>query len=161
MSEIASPPRWLYHEVMVGWHLHSDDNFACRKEWAARLDALRAIREQFPGGPVWLWNLRIRILQFLVARYGHDQNVETEKRDSAAFGETNDSANDSEWRWSGISLPPVARAGIENPPRTREELATKLLQISDGLDACRSSTWQRPPVETIWTWWRDVYACSR
>ena len=40
------------------------------QEWQTRLANLRQLVAAEARGPAWLWSIRIRILEYLVARYG-------------------------------------------------------------------------------------------
>ena len=134
--------------------------------WSARLEKLQAIREQHPEGPTWLWNMRIRILTFLVSRYA--TRAADELRHEAAQPESVDvdAANDfdptdqSEWSLPIVRYFRSPNLG-EHPPRTRETLSAVLDKISDENDSSRSLTGRRPPLDSVWTWWRETYAASR
>ena len=41
-----------------------------RQEWSIRLAHLNGLVQAGVRGPVWLWRIRIRILSYLLTRYG-------------------------------------------------------------------------------------------
>jgi hypothetical protein len=142
----------------------------CEDLWSTRLEKLQTIRDQHADGPVWLWNMRIRILTYLVSRYSHsagDQfQIRSDRARDAKFtsppiGMNFGSDEPSEWSLPIIRYSRSSDLGIERPPRSAESFSAALDKISDENDAVRSIAWRRPPCDTVWSWWRETYAARK
>jgi hypothetical protein len=139
---------------------------SCEDLWASRVEKLQSLREQHPDGPVWLWNIRIRILSFLISRYSHsapdttqekshDEGREILRHDPIGCDEH------SEWTLPIVFNARGSNVGIERAPRDAACFSSVLGNITDENDSIRLLTWRRPPVEAVWNWWRDTYAAKQ
>lgn len=108
------------------------------EEWNARLLALRALIETEPAGPVWLWRIQIRILEYLVARYA-GRGLLVAPRTAPAR-----------------STRPLAWPAVPHPPRDIGSLAPLLLDLVQINDERRAGEPAPPDLEEAWNWWRSL-----
>ncbi len=125
------------------------------RDWSIRLAGLRALIHTEPQGPVWFWKIRIRILDYLVSRYGDQPAPQAEpaagdaETDAASGGDTLPGPGPLSLLWN---------AGITHPPRP-------LSAIRPVLEDLRTLNDQRyevmsPSPEVAWMWWRSTW-CLR
>lgn len=125
------------------------------RDWSIRLAGLRSLIHTEPQGPVWLWMIRIRILNYLVSRYGDQPAPQAEP---AGDDEDTDTAG------GGDTLPDpglvaiLPDAGITHPPRP----LSSIRPVLEDLRTLNDQRYEviRPPPEVAWMWWRSTW-CLR
>ncbi len=125
------------------------------RDWFFRLADLRSLIRTQPQGPVWLWMIRIRILNYLVSRYGDQPAPQAEP---AAGDAEPYAASGGDTLPGPGSLSLLWNAGIAHPPRP-------LSAIRPVLEDLRTLNDQRyevmsPSPEVAWMWWRSTW-CLR
>ncbi len=125
------------------------------RDWSIRLAGLRSLIRAQPQGPVWLWMIRIRILNYLVSRYG-DQPVP--QAEPAAGDAETDAASGGDTLPGPGPLSLLWNAGITHPPRPLSSLRPTLEDLQTINDERREV--MSPPPEVTWTWWRSTW-CLR
>ncbi len=132
-----------------------------KREWSSRLAHLTGLVEAGAGGPTWLWRIRIRILRYLLARYGEPGEPappELEAKRRNAEGDA----------FPGPAEPPLPvvigtslpLAGVDHPPKPGAVITPILKDIHDANVDLRSARWQDPPPDQVWIWWRSQW-CRR
>jgi hypothetical protein len=132
-----------------------------KREWSSRLAHLTGLVEAGARGPAWLWRIRIRILRYLLARYGEPgeaaaPELEAGRRD----------AGDTAFPGPAEPPPPVVigtlrpPVGVEHPPKPGAVITPILKDIHDVNVDLRIARWQDPPPDQVWTWWRSQW-CGR
>jgi hypothetical protein len=132
-----------------------------QREWSRRLAHLTGLVEAGARGPAWLWRIRIRILSYLLARYGEPQ----EPAPSAFEAERMDTGDDAFPGFTEPALPIVTGtrlppAGVEHPPKPGSVITPILEDIHEVNADLRAARWQDPPPDLAWTWWRSTW-CLR
>jgi hypothetical protein len=132
-----------------------------KREWSSRLARLTRLVEAAAPGPTWLWRIRIRILSYLLARYGEPvepgrPELEAGRQDAedGAFPAPREPAPPVVME---TTLPPVA---VAHPPRRGDVILPVLEEIHEVNDALWIARWQEPPPDLVWTWWRSAW-CRR
>ena len=128
------------------------------RDWLIRLATLEYLVEAEPGGPIWLWKIRIRIIRYLLARYGTASTHEIEI--DIRLPQPGD---------SDPSIPPPAdpTAGVaptvlvDHPPKLASAIAPILDDIRLVNDDRREVESYRVIPEVVWTWWRDEWCARR
>ena len=131
-----------------------------RQEWSSQLAHLTGLVEAGARGPTWLWRIRIRILSYLLARYGEPR--------ARPPGEIEADRQDAEDGFPAPSepSPPVFIAtmrspvGVEHPPKPGTVITPILADIHEVNTDLRFARWQDPPPDQVWTWWQSVW-CRR
>jgi hypothetical protein len=140
------------------------------ENWNQRLARLqRQIAEQ-PDGPVWLWSIRVRILQFIAARHGPDVRLEESPSDSntslglRAWTREIDGAQDEAEDMVGPALPwhlnsaaVFSTAAI--PPRCSSAMNPALANLQHINDSNRMRIDRGAQMQDVWLWWRDQWCC--
>ncbi len=125
------------------------------RDWSIRLAGLRALIHTEPQGPVWLWKIRIRILGYLVSRYGDQPAPPADpvsgeaETDAAGGGDTLPGPGPLSLLWN---------AGITHPPRPLSEIRLVVEDLRTLNDERREV--ESPPPEVTWMWWRSTW-CLR
>jgi hypothetical protein len=135
-----------------------------KEGWEERLARLRRCIAERPDGPVWLWTIRIRILEFVSAR--HQKEVEPPAaglRDLSVPGAvgTLDEADRSVEDTLGPAMPwhaaPLAISAF--PPRMRHMINPVLERLQNVNDANRTRLDRGAPLQDVWLWWREEWCC--
>ena len=117
------------------------------QQWTQRLMALEEERSSRPIDERWLIGIRIKILRYLIARYG--ESVVVPVRD---FTETKE-------RTGGESS--VARSAAASPieclPRRGETMTPALDDIQEANRI--ANPWRDP--EQVWSWWATHWVGAR
>ena len=109
-----------------------------------------------PQGPVWLWKIRIRILNYLVSRYGDQRAPQAEPAgddagtDTAGGGDTLAGPGPLSLLWN---------AGVTHPPRPLSAIRPVLEDLQTLNDQRYEA--MSPTPEVAWTWWRSQWCVSR
>ncbi len=87
-----------------------------KQEWSSQLAHLTGLVEAGARGPTWLWRIRIRILSYLLARYGQLRGavpweIEADEQDAEAGFPA--PPEPSPPVFIATTRPPV---GVEHPP---------------------------------------------
>lgn len=128
------------------------------REWSHRLARLRSLVAAGAEGPAWLWRIRIRVLTYLLARYGEPDGPES----SGEPGETADGAG----ALPPEPAPPVSAGyrlrlvAADHPPRAGAAISPVLDEIHEVNTGLRAARWEDPPPEQVWAWWRAAW-CRR
>ena len=131
-----------------------------KRGWSSRLAHLNGLVEAGARGPTWLWRIRIRILSYLLARYGELRGaapweIETQEQDTEdGFPAP---PEPSPPVYFVTTRPPV---GVEHPPKPGAVITPILADIHQVNTDLRFARWQDPPPEQVWTWWQSVW-CRR
>ncbi|MHC4963351.1 MAG: hypothetical protein ACYTGE_00415 [Planctomycetota bacterium] len=126
-----------------------------KREWSSRLGRLTGLVEAGERGPAWLWRIRIRILSYLLARYGEpgepgppEPSLPEPSPPELAPPEPSPPV------FVATSGPPV---GVEHPPKPGAVITPILDDIHEANDFVRMARGQDPPPELAWTWWRTAW----
>ncbi len=125
------------------------------REWLLHLATLEHLLEAELGGPTWLWRIRIRILKYMLGRYGPEPTQQIE-RDLGPPEETRPAQ--SYEPTLPAPLPTVLRPiAAEHPPKPASTLTPILddIQLVNEERRAVNSSWALP--EAAWTWWRDEW----
>ena len=141
-----------------------------------RLARLRRHVSAHPDGPTWLWEMRIRILEYLVSRYEREPSAARSRRDvndarerdriadALGFAMLDTVEEDLSERTLAMSarLSSVAMGIVdaERPLRARVDFSPKLESLSERNEESRFASGINPPVDAVWEWWRDT-CCVR
>jgi hypothetical protein len=127
-----------------------------KREWASHLAHLTGLVEAGARGPTWLWRIRIRILSYLLARYGEPRGPAPEIEDEPYDAEDEFLAPPEPLPpvVMGISLPHVS---VEHPPKPGTVITPILADIHEVNTDLRLARWQDPPPDQVWSWWRSVW----
>lgn len=122
-------------------------------EWCSRLFELRRLTQQEPEGPKWLWRIRIKILNFLVARYSDEPIAKTPIADEGTR------------RRDTVSSPPLTILDRplpeeQHPPRSAQIVRPVLDEIHTLNDERRNAEGFYPEPAVLWEWWRQTQ-CAR
>ena len=126
-----------------------------------RIAHLRRCLVEQPDGPVWLWTIRLRILEFIAARYPRDQSIETSARRVEFRQLADNQAQELSDDTLGPALPwhaaplPVS----EHPPKTRGLLNPALERLQRVNDANRIRLDRQALPQDVWLWWREAWCC--
>ncbi len=125
------------------------------RDWSDRLANLERLVDAEPNGPIWLWRTRIRILSFLLARYGPAPP-------RPANGRRPPRPPIRRHPEPPPALPPdvVAATGVAHPPKANTVIRPILDDICDVNEERRGAEWINPSPQAVWTWWRAVW-CVR
>jgi hypothetical protein len=123
------------------------------REWLLHLATLEHLLESEPGGPTWLWRIRIRILKYMLGRYGGEPTPQIERN----LERPEESAPDQSYEPAPpLPLPTILRpAAADHPPKPVSTLTPILDDIQLVNERCKiaNASWAFP--EAAWTWWRD------
>ena len=123
-------------------------------EWCSRLFELHRLTQQEPDGPKWLWRIRIKILNFLVARYSDEPIAKTP------------AADEPKRRADTVASPPPLTMldrplpEVQYPPRRAQIVRPVLDEIHTLNDKRRVSEGFYPEPAVLWEWWRQTQ-CAR
>ena len=125
------------------------------REWLLHLATLEHLLEAEPGGPTWLWRIRIRIVKYMLGRYGPEPTQQIE-RDPGPPEETQPAQ--SYEPAPPAPLPAVLRPlAADHPPKPASTLTPILddIQLVNEERRAVNSSWAFP--EAAWRWWRDEW----
>ncbi len=131
----------------------------CWPDWQLRLAGLKRLVADDPQGPIWLWQIRIRILTYLVSRYAETP--------STALGRKRETAESQACTESVEMLPPVPPTtllppvGVEHPPKPAAVIAKVLVEIHELHQQRRIDQWINPAPDVVWQWWRSAWCLRR
>jgi hypothetical protein len=132
-----------------------------KREWAASLAHLTGLVEAGARGPAWLWQIRIRILSYLLARYGEpvdDVALESEAKDPEADEVDVRDAFREPADWPPPPIPTVQPpAAVEHPPKPGTVITPILADIHKVNTDIRFDRWEDPPAEQVWNWWQEAW----
>lgn len=146
------------------------------EDWQERLARLKRCVADQPDGPVWLWTIRIRTLEFIASRHGESERhgkppavstapraEEVWKRGGAIAADAMDSPSDDTL---GPALlwhlfPIVGSPTTECPPRSRDAMNPVLASLQQINDANRMRLDRSAPLQDVWLWWREEWCCRR
>jgi hypothetical protein len=128
-----------------------------KQEWTSRLAHLNGLVEAGARGPTWLWRIHIRILSYLLARYGEPRGavpreIEADQQDA-----------EHDFLAPAEPPPPVLVAttrppvGVEHPPKPVTVITPILADLREVNTDLRLARWQDPPPDQVWTWWQSVW----
>jgi hypothetical protein len=123
------------------------------REWSMRLARLRALLAGGGDGPAWLWRIRIRILSYLLARYGEPEPPAAPPADEAPPLPREPVPPVS----IGFRMPAVA---VEHPPKAAPVITPVLDEIHEVNADLRAARWEPPRPAEVWTWWQ-ARCCRR
>jgi hypothetical protein len=130
-------------------------------EWAARLAELRRREQEVREDRAWLLEIRIRILRYLLSRYGEGEtNAEAPGPTRRALAAPRTAPDPYAHEWDGE---PAGRAtvypfrGVEYPPRPREEIAPILGDLARRNLVSRIARGADPGPDEAWSWWRATW----
>ncbi|MHC4710959.1 MAG: hypothetical protein ACYTA3_11220 [Planctomycetota bacterium] len=128
-----------------------------KQDWTSRLAHLNGLVEAGARGPMWLWRIRIRILSYLLARYGEPPRAVPREIEAGRQDAEDDLLGSPE------PLPPVFVAttrpsvGVEHPPKPGTVITPILADLHEVNTEVRLARWQDPPPDQVWTWWQSVW----
>ena len=125
------------------------------REWLLHLATLEHLLEAEPGGPTWLWRIRIRILKYMLGRYGGEPTQQIE-RDLERPQKTE--PDRSYEPAPPAPLPTILRSSAaDHPPKPVSTLTPILddIQLVNEQRRTANASWAFP--EAAWTWWRDEW----
>ncbi len=123
-------------------------------EWCSRLFELHRLTQQEPQGSTWLWRIRIKILEYLVARYADEPIAKTLAGDEGTR------------RADTVASPPPLTMldrplpEVQYPPRSAQIVRPVLDEIHMLNDERRVSEGFYPEPAVLWEWWRQTQ-CAR
>jgi hypothetical protein len=128
------------------------------REWSVRLARLHRLVAAGGEGPTWLWRIRIRILSYLLARYG-------EPPEPAAPLEPHRPEGDARVIPPEPVPPPVIGysprpVAAEHPPKAATAITPVLDEIQALNEGLKAARWENPPPGQAWAWWRTRW-CRR
>ncbi len=131
------------------------------REWLLHLVTLEHLLEAEPGGPTWLWRIRIRILKYMLGRYGGEPTQQI-KRDLGQLQETQpDQSHEPDPHTPpapSAPLPTILRStATDHPPKPVSILMPILddIQLVNEQRRTVNASWAFP--EAAWIWWRDEW----
>jgi hypothetical protein len=127
------------------------------REWSIRLARLQHLVETGASGPAWLWRIRIRILGYLLARYGEPPALASPPEPRETADEARVPPEPAPPVSMGYRLPPVA---VEHPPKAAPVISPVLDEIHELNARLRAARWEAPTAEQVWGWWRAAW-CRR
>ncbi len=125
------------------------------REWLLHLVTLEHLLEAEPGGPTWLWRIRIRILKYMLGRYGGEPTQQIE-RDLEQPQKTE--PDRSYEPAPPAPLPTILRSSAaDHPPKPVSTLTPILddIQLVNEQRRTANASWAFP--EAAWIWWRDEW----
>ena len=131
------------------------------RDWTGRLAHLRQLVATEPRGPTWLWRIRIRILRYLVARYGEPKApgaVEIEPQE--AEPEVGEVPLRRESPPPVVSMALLPPSGVEHPPKPRGVITPILADIHELNEDRRLAEGSNVLPGIVWSWWRSEW-CLR
>ena len=124
-------------------------------EWLLRLATLEHLLEAEPGGPTWLWRIRIRILKYMLGRYGGEPTQQIEPD----LGHAEETVPDASLAPAPAApLPAILRcSAVDHPPKPASTLTPILddIQLVNEQRRTANASWAFP--EAAWIWWRDEW----
>jgi hypothetical protein len=140
------------------------------ENWDQRQARLRRQITEQPDGPVWLWSIRVRILEFIAAR--HDPGVRRDETNSrsitlpdsrSSIAGTNAEHDDAD-DMVGPALPwHLNSAGVFStaavPPRQSSAMNPALANLQHINDFNRMRIDRGAQLQDVWLWWRDEWCC--
>jgi hypothetical protein len=131
------------------------------RDWSIRLARLHELVATGADGPRWLWRIRIRILSYLLARYGGPEATPPPRGSTPPAGAADDLPPPAPEPAAPVhvafAMPPSA---VEHPPKAASALSPVLDEIHDANAGLRAARWENPPPEQVWWWWRGTW-CRR
>ena len=124
------------------------------ENWAQRLDHLRRLLERQPQGPVWIWRTRVRILEYLLARYRDGP-----ERPALATAPHDDVlADERPERAPAATVFPMV--GVTHPPKAGALMSGLLREVQEINEARRIAAGSPRSPEDVWQWFRGTW-CLR
>ena len=127
------------------------------RDWSIRLDHLVRVAQSDPPGSAWLCRIRIRVLRFMISRYG----ASAPATEAGGFPDAGiDELPERHPRPPADVLSVMPPIGVAHPPKLRSEIAPVLKDLREINDQRRCVEGDCPEPDVIWEWWCSVW-CRR
>jgi hypothetical protein len=132
--------------------------------WSLRLDRLRRHAMEQPAGVSWIARIRIRILEFLLARYSTNLAEDISNRDPRkaarfATGEL-DAAVSDDFALPRVRLKEIGPVRTESPARSGVSIRPILNHLEEMHEASERARWAPQFYDQAWEWWA-ASSCRR